>query len=103
MAHYTREELLGLVEQGSSHVTPHDQPRHITTPVFPVSIRQQIYFTVVSAGRGVTRREVARMVNRKPAGWINRHLDALVRQGYLTRTEYTYHNGMPVYYYQAAD
>lgn len=103
MAHYTREQLLGLVEQGGRDIPGYPQAQDIPTPVFPVSTREKLYHAVRDAGRGVTRSEAARLIQRKPGDWINHHLDALVRQGYLTRTEGVHYNGMPVYYYKAID
>jgi hypothetical protein len=65
-------------------------------------MREQIYHAVCGAGRAVTRKEVARMVKRKPARWINDHLDSLVESKHLKRTEYTWYNGMPVFFYEIA-
>ena len=100
MAHYTIEDLERLAGQGAGNVPSYAQSEYMPSPVFRVDIRRQIYDVVCQSDRAVTRGEIARTLNRKASTWLNGRIDQLVEDGYLKRSEYTWHNGMPVYYYE---
>jgi hypothetical protein len=100
MAHFTIEDLERLVGQGGDNVTSYNQSDYMTSPVFRVDVRRDIYDVVCQSDRAVTRGEIARALKRKPSPWLNGRIDQLVADGYLKRSEYTWHNGMPVYYYE---
>ncbi len=102
MAHYSIEDLNRLVEQGSGNVPSYAPTEDIPSPVFRVDIRRQIYDVVCQSDRAVTRGEIARALKRKPSTWLNERIDQLVEVGYFKRSEYTWHNGMPVFYYEVA-
>ena len=102
MAHYSMKDLERLVEQGGENTPSYAQGENIPTSVFRVDVRRQIYDVVSQASRAVTRGEIARCLKRKPSTWLNGRIDQLVEDGFLKRSEYTWPNGMPVFYYEIA-
>lgn len=107
MHQYTIAQLEALVAAGQGKVerASHDGSRHVSYRP-PLSVRRdircEIYNVVCGAGREMTRTQIAKRMDLKPATWINKHIEQLVRDGYLVRSEQPYRPGIMQYLYEVA-
>ncbi len=90
------------VEQGAIHVPSHEGVRFVSShglPSFAVDVKREIYVAVANIGGWVSRDEIAKAIGRKKSSWLNSHIEQLVKDGYLTRTQVLRYNGMVMYFY----
>jgi predicted transcriptional regulator len=64
---------------------------------------QTIYNVVHAAPTPLTRLEIARAIQRRKTPHLIAIIEEMVRKGWLIRTSSSYHNGVVVYLYSAAD
>lgn len=66
----------------------------------PRDYNREIYLFAASQSGGVTRGEIAKHLGLKKTPWLIEKIDALVSDGFLTRTNGTFRNGFLVYRYE---
>jgi len=88
-----------LVGEGSFFAASRDGGRLVTFSREP-SLQERIYRFVADSGRAVTRAEIAKALGLVKATWLNKHIEALVAEGYLQRQQGTWTNGVVMYRYE---
>ena len=83
------------VRESHSHVASHD------SELAPLHIRAQIWKFAALSGGAVSRAQIAKGINRKKAGWIDRHIEQLVQEHWLDRTQSIRPNGAVMFWYKA--
>jgi predicted HTH transcriptional regulator len=63
--------------------------------------RQKIWYFAAQQMRAVTRSEIAKGLGYKKAPWINAHIESLVSEGWLAKTELPSAGTLPTYVYTA--
>ncbi len=102
---FTMEQLRALsVGQGESPETFQDVDRSETPrlpPLAQANIRQKIYDVLIQNDDWMSRAAIANGIGRKKAAWIGRHLDQMVRDGYLDSYDARPAGALlPSYYYR---
>lgn len=64
--------------------------------------RQKIWYFAAQQMTGVTRAEIAKGCGYKKAPWINAHIESLVQEGWLIKTEKPHAGPLPCYVYKAS-
>lgn len=103
MSHFTiadLERLVTMAGEGAGHVSLRAPTGNVPTFDFRVDIRRDIYNAVVSAGRAVTRADIAKAVRRKKSRWLNERIEDLVGDGLLHRSHGYWKNGVVMYFYE---
>lgn len=67
----------------------------------PKHPREKIWEFVAMAGRAVSRAEISKGCGYKKAPWINAHIESLVSDGWLIRSQSMRPNGVIMYWYKA--
>lgn len=90
--------------ESGSHATARESTSHVKShdaELAPVHIRAQIWKFVALSGGAVSRAQIAKGINRKKAGWIDRHIEQLVQERWLDRTQSVRPNGAVMFWYSA--
>lgn len=93
-----------LTGENESHTTPRESHSHVAShdaELAPLHIRAQIWKFVALSGGAVSRAQIAKGINRKKAGWIDRHIEQLVQERWLERTHSQRPNGSVMFWYTA--
>lgn len=93
-----------LTGESGSHVTSQDANSHVTSRdvvLAPDPIRAIIWKFAALSGRAVSRAEIAKALGRKKSSWINPHIEGLVRDHWLERTQSQRPNGVVMFWYTA--
>ena len=97
------ERLVALKGQGASVETYQDQPG-INTYRLPPSdfrdIRREIYNVVYGAGQPISRASIAKELKVNKTPWLLAHLERLVTEGYLVKTQGQWRTGALMYFYE---
>ena len=102
---YPRDET-GRIWTGESDslTTSHDSLSHETSrdaELAPMHIRAMIWKFVALSNGAVSRAQIAKGIGRKKAGWIDRHIESLVQDHWLDRSQTTRPNGVVMFWYTA--
>lgn len=102
---YPRDET-GRIWTGESdsHVASHESHSHVAShdaELAPLHIRAQIWKFVALSNGAVSRAQIAKGIGRKKAGWIDRHIENLVQEHWLTRSQSRRPNGAVMFWYTA--
>jgi hypothetical protein len=108
MPQYTREDLEQLARlkgEGGSPETSQDVSRigtsHRPSPApFRRDVRREIWDTVYAAGQPISLMDICKRLKVKKAPWMKAHVESLVRDGYLIRTQGEYKTGALMYFYE---
>jgi hypothetical protein len=93
-----------LTGESGSHATTRESHSHVAShdsELAPLHIRAQIWKFAALAGGEVSRAQIAKGINRKKAGWIDRHIEQLVQDRWLDRTQSIRPNGAVMFWYKA--
>lgn len=93
-----------LTAESGSHTTPRDSTSHVAShdaELAPVHIRAQIWKFAALSGGVVSRAQIAKGIGRKKAGWIDRHIEQLVQDHWLDRSQSIRPNGAVMFWYKA--
>lgn len=107
MPSYSRAQLEVLAstrEQGDSHDTSRHPSDNVTfhPPPAPRDVRRDIYNAVYSAGRAISRADIAKALGVKKTPWLCAHVERLVDEGYLVKLTGAAPNGATMYFYEVA-
>ena len=93
-----------LTGESDSHTTSRDSRSHVAShdaELAPLHIRALIWKFVALSGGAVSRAQIAKGIGRKKAGWIDRHIESLVQEHWLDRTQSIRPNGAVMFWYTA--
>lgn len=93
-----------LVGESGRHVTTRDSDSHVTSHdavLAPDPIRAVIWKFAALSGRAVSRAEIAKAIGRKKSSWITPHIEGLVKDRWLERTQTQRPNGVIMFWYTA--
>lgn len=96
------ERLVALKGQGATAETYQDQTG-INTYRLPPSdfrdIRREIYNVVYGAGQPISRAKIAKELKVNKTPWLLEHIERLVTEGYLVKTQGQWRTGALMYFY----
>lgn len=93
-----------LVGESGHHAASHDSFSHAAShdPVLaPVHVRAEIWKFVALSSGAVSRGQIAKGIGRKKASWIDRHIEQLVQERWLDRSQTIRPNGSVMFWYTA--
>ena len=104
---FTIAELEALVvSKGKGSKVPQARPLSRVVPYQPPAlkrdIQRSIYNAVYNEGRAVSRREIAYCIGVKKTTWLDAHIERLVSDRHLIRTQMPYRPGIVIYFYTVA-
>jgi hypothetical protein len=103
MTVYTMDQLRTLVGQGGGNKPSQHLNDDVTLqrPMLAEKhVRERIYDFVIQSGGAVNRDEIAKGLKLKKTPWLLNHIEQLVSDGYLHRTQGYWKNGVVMYWYE---
>lgn len=97
------ENGLALPALAGSNGTSYDQNGNVTSHKIPSFVRdydKEIYLFVATAGRAVSRADIAKALGLKKTPWLYGKINFLVEHGYLSSHHGIWKNGVVMYFYE---
>lgn len=98
-------QIIALKGRGADNSTYQDESS-INTYRLPPSdfrdIRREIYNVVYGAGQPISRAQIAKALKVNKTPWLLAHLERLVNEGYLVKSQGQWRTGALMYFYEVA-